>query len=80
MRAAAPGLCCRTTTPLCFGFDARSGAIRVNPWSIEAVRDAIYAAIRLPHAEQVRKVLLWMHQRGLCSVRGRRLVGMAPQM
>lgn len=25
-----------------------SGAIRVNPWSIEAVRDAIYAAIRLP--------------------------------
>eukprot|EP00887_Chlorella_sp_A99_P001749 scaffold19.g1749.t1 len=28
------------------------GAIRVNPWSIEAVRDAIYAAIRLPQAEQ----------------------------
>ncbi|KAI3437768.1 hypothetical protein D9Q98_000215 [Chlorella vulgaris] len=25
-----------------------SGAIRVNPWSIEAVRDAIYTAIRLP--------------------------------
>ncbi|KAL6772144.1 TSPSP1 [Auxenochlorella protothecoides x Auxenochlorella symbiontica] len=25
-----------------------SGAIRVNPWSIEALRDAIYTAIRLP--------------------------------
>ncbi|EFN55842.1 hypothetical protein CHLNCDRAFT_57750 [Chlorella variabilis] len=25
-----------------------SGAIRVNPWSIEAVRDALYTAIRLP--------------------------------
>jgi len=25
-----------------------SGALRINPWSIEAVRDALYAAIRLP--------------------------------
>ena len=30
-----------------------SGAIRVNPWSIESVRDAIYAAIRLPPAERM---------------------------
>jgi trehalose 6-phosphate synthase/phosphatase len=30
-----------------------SGALRVNPWSIDAVRDAIYAAIRLPHAERL---------------------------
>jgi trehalose 6-phosphate synthase/phosphatase len=30
-----------------------SGAIRVNPWSVDAVRDAIYAAIRLPHAERL---------------------------
>ena len=29
-----------------------SGAIRVNPWSIEAVRDGIYAAIRLSEAER----------------------------
>lgn len=28
-----------------------SGAIRVNPWSVEAVRDAIYSAIRLPPEE-----------------------------
>lgn len=30
-----------------------SGAIRVNPWSVDSVRDAIYAAIRLPHAERL---------------------------
>ncbi|KAG7667504.1 hypothetical protein KSW81_001205 [Nannochloris sp. 'desiccata'] len=30
-----------------------SGALRVNPWSIDSVRDAIYAAIRLPHAERL---------------------------
>ena len=30
-----------------------SGAIRVNPWSIEAVRDAIYAAIRLSPSERL---------------------------
>lgn len=30
-----------------------SGAIRVNPWSIEAVRDAIYAAIRLAPSERL---------------------------
>lgn len=30
-----------------------SGAIRVNPWSIEAVRDAIYAAIRLNPSERL---------------------------
>jgi len=30
-----------------------SGAIRVNPWSIEAVRDAIYASIRLPTGERM---------------------------
>jgi trehalose 6-phosphate synthase/phosphatase len=28
-----------------------SGAIRVNPWSIEAVRDAIYTAIRQTHVD-----------------------------
>lgn len=30
-----------------------SGALRVNPWSIEAVRDAIYTAIRLPLTERL---------------------------
>lgn len=30
-----------------------SGAIRVNPWSIEAVRDAIYASIRLSPSERL---------------------------
>lgn len=29
-----------------------SGAIRVNPWSIEAVRDALYGAIRMPIEER----------------------------
>lgn len=30
-----------------------SGAIRVNPWSVDSVRDAIYAAIRLPLADRL---------------------------
>lgn len=30
-----------------------SGALRINPWSVEAVRDAIYTAIRLPLSERL---------------------------
>jgi trehalose 6-phosphate synthase/phosphatase len=41
-----------------------SGAIRVNPWSIEAVRDGIYAAIRLSEAERgVRHQKHWKYVR-----------------
>ncbi len=29
-----------------------SGAIRVNPWSVESVADGIYAAIRVPQEHQ----------------------------
>lgn len=39
-----------------------SGAIRVNPWSIEAVRDGIYAAIRLSEVERgVRHQKHWKY-------------------
>lgn len=31
-----------------------SGALRVNPWSIDSIADGIYAAIKTPIAEQVR--------------------------
>ncbi len=29
-----------------------SGAIRVNPWSIDAVADGIYKAIKMPRADR----------------------------
>jgi trehalose 6-phosphate synthase/phosphatase len=29
-----------------------SGAIRVNPWSVESVAEAMNAALRMPEAEQ----------------------------
>ena len=31
---------------------ALSGAIRVNPWSVESVAEAMNAALRMPEAEQ----------------------------
>lgn len=30
-----------------------SGALRVNPWSVDNIADSIYAAIKMPIAEQV---------------------------
>lgn len=39
-----------------------SGAIRVNPWSIESVADGIYKAIKLPPAErQLRHDKHWRY-------------------
>ena len=31
-----------------------SGALRVNPWSVDNIADNIYAAIKMPISEQVR--------------------------
>jgi trehalose 6-phosphate synthase/phosphatase len=39
-----------------------SGAIRVNPWSVESVADGIYAAIKLPQEHrQLRHEKHWRY-------------------